>query len=409
VGRRVVVTGMGVCAPLRFEEIVEGGCGLVPPREWSVPELTLRVGHVPGDVPAAVKALPGSWKPERLDPFSHFALLAAHEARADSGLDDSELEWAAVVVASAMGGERTHYVASAQLAEHRLAENGRRLRLSPFTAPKLMPNAASANVALLLGSHGPNVSPAAACASGAYAIAQAVDLIRFGRAEVAVTGAAEAPCEEISARGFLAGDALSPTGRSLPFHKERDGFVLAEGSAILILEERERALRRGARVYAEIAGVGLTCDAHHVVAPHPEGRFAVEAMTAALREAELSPDQVGYVNAHATGTPVGDVVECRAVRALFRERLPLVSSTKGATGHLLGAAGALEAVYTIAALHTGRIPPTLHLDDAATDPECAAGGLDFVPDAGRELRLRAALSNSFAFGGHNASLLFTRP
>lgn len=406
--RRVVVTGVGICAPVHFEEVCRGVCGLVAPDDWEISGQRLRIGRVLGDIPSRVRALPGGWKPDRLDPVSHFALLAAHAACEDSGLTAPEdLEWAAVVVASAMGGERTHYGASEQLAAHRLAD--RRFRISPFTAPKLMPNAAAANVSMLLGAHGPSVSPAAACASGAYALAQAADLIRWGRADVAVAGAAEAPCEEIAARTFLAGEALSTTGESLPFQRGRNGFVLAEGSAILILEERERALRRGARVYAEWGGAGLTADAYHVVAPHPDGVYAAAAMRAALRDAELPAEAVGYVNAHATGTPLGDVVECRAIRKVFGERLPWVSSTKGATGHLLGAAGALEAAYTVLALATGRIPPTAGLADGGeVDPECAEGGFDFVTEPDRECRYEAAMSNSFAFGGHNACLIFKR-
>ncbi len=404
--RRVVVTGIGLAAPLSFEEVVRGRCGLVSPSGWNVPELAVRVGRVPGDVPARVKALPGGWRPDRLDPVSHFALLAADAARADAGLAAEELEHAAVVVASAMGGERTHDAASRHLAEHHLT--GRRLRLSAFTAPKLMPNAASANAGMLLGAHGPNVSPAAACASGAYALAQGADLIRLGRADVAVCGAAEAPCEEIAARTFLAGEALSPTGQSRPFHRERNGFVLAEGGAVLVLEEREHALRRGARVYAEFAGAGLTCDAYHVVAPRADGQYAAEAMRGALREAGLAPEEVGYVNAHATGTPLGDLAECRAVRAVFGERGTALGSTKGATGHLLGAAGALEAAYVVLALARGLIPPTTGLDRDSADEECAAG-LELLPGEAREAPLRAVMSNSFAFGGHNASLVFVRP
>lgn len=401
--RRVVITGIGLCAPLTFDEVLAGKDALAPPAAWAIPEVGVRVGKVPADVPAAVKAL--GLRPDRLDPVAHFALLAAHAARSDSGLEgDGAVEEAAVVVASSMGGELTHDRASAHLAEHKLT--GSRLRLSPFTAPKLMPNASSANVGILLGAHGPNVSPAAACASGAYALAQAADLIRMGRAEVAFAGASEAPCEEIAARVFLAGEALSPTGQSLPFHAGRNGFVLAEGSAVLVLEELEHAQARGARIYAEFAGAGLTCDAHHVVAPTPEGTFAARAMQGALREAGLAPEQVGYVNAHATGTPLGDLAECRAIRSVFGERPPLVSSTKGATGHLLGAAGALEAAYTVLALARGVLPPTTGLDAEHVDPACAEGALDFLAGAPREAAVRAALSNSFAFGGHNASLLF---
>lgn len=407
--RRVAVTGIGICAPVGFAELIQGGHGLAPAADWQIPDVSLRLGRVPGDVPARVRDLPGSWRPDRLDPVSHFALLAADAAREDAGLARSgsgTLEEAAVVIASAMGGEHTHYDASRQLVEHHLT--GRKIRISPFTAPKLMPNAASANVAMHLEAHGPNVSPAAACASGAYAIAQAADLIRSGRVAIAVAGASEAPCQEITARAFLAGEALSPTGESRPFHVERNGFVLGEGAAILILEEMENARARGARIHAELAGSGLTCDAYHIVAPHPDGRHAAMAMRQALREAGLSPRDVGYVNAHATGTSLGDIAECNALRELFDSRPPLISSTKGATGHLLGAAGALEACYTILALQRGLVPPTLRLENTAIDPACAEGGFDFVAGSSREIPLRAAMSNSFAFGGHNACLLFTK-
>ncbi len=404
--RRVVVTGLGASAPVRFEELLEGRAGISAPRDWEVPGASVRVGLVPYGS-EAVRALPGGWRPDRLDPVSQLALLAAEAARVDSGITDFSI-WAeaAVVVASAMGGERTHYTSSAHLAEHKLT--GSRFRLSPFTAPKLMPNAPSANVAMHLSAMGPNVSPAAACASGAYAIAQAADMIRLGRASVAVAGAAEAPCEEIAARAFLAGEALSPTGQSLPFHRHRDGFVLAEGAAVLILEELGHARRRGARIYAELAGAGLSCDAYHVVAPRADGKFAALAITKALEEGGIPASQVGYVNAHATGTPVGDLAECRALREAFGAQVPLVGSTKGATGHLLGAAGALEAHFTILALERGVVPPTVGLDEETLDPACREGGLEFVLDAAREVPLRAAMSNSFAFGGHNAALLFTR-
>jgi 3-oxoacyl-[acyl-carrier-protein] synthase II len=402
--RRVVVTGIGLCAPLDFESAARGEDGLTTPAGWSLAESPgLRVGRVPGEAAEAVRALPGRWRPDRLDPFSWFALLAAHAARLDAGLE--AVPRAAVVVASSMGGERTHDHASSHLTEHRVT--GSRLRVSPFTAPKLMPNAASANVGQLLGAHGPNVAPAAACASGAYALAQAADLIRLGRADVAFAGASDAPLEEIAARAFMAGEALAPDGQSLPFHRERRGFVLSEGAAILVLEEREAAARRGVRAYAELCGVGLTCDAHHIVAPHPDGTHAAEAMRLALAEARLSPADIGYVNAHATGTALGDLAECAALRSVFGPHRPAVSSTKGAVGHLLGAAGALEAAYAVLALHRGLLPVTRGLSEATVDPHCAEG-LDLVVGEPRETRVDAVLTNSFAFGGHNAALVFRR-
>jgi len=401
----VLVTGVGVCAPLDFPAAARGEDGLSLPAGWTLPEAALRVGRVPGDPAAAVRALPGSPRPDRLDPFSWFALLAAHAACAEAGLGPDELERAAVVIASSMGGERTHDGASRHLEEHRLT--GARLRVSPFTAPRLMPNAASANVGLLLGAHGPNAAPAAACASGAYALAQAADLIRLGRCEVAVAGAADAPLEEIAARAFLAGDALAPDGRSLPFHRERTGFALAEGAAVLVLEDYEHAARRNAAPLAELAGAGLTCDAHHIVAPCPDGRFAAEAMRLALREAALPPDTIGYVNAHATGTLLGDLAECAALRAVFGAHRPAVSSTKGSVGHLLGAAGSLEAAYCVRALQTGLLPTTRGLTPETLDPACGEG-LDLITGPPRESPVSAVLSNSFAFGGHNAALVFRR-
>jgi 3-oxoacyl-[acyl-carrier-protein] synthase II len=403
----VVVTGLGLCAPVSFEEVLQGGCGLISPTEWEIPEAAVRVGQVREDVSAGVRELPGGWRPDRLDPLSHFALLAAHQARLDSGLTGpADMEEAAVVLSSAMAGLKTISEVNHRVVEHALT--GKKVRLTPYGVPKMMPNAASANVAILLGAHGANFSPAAACASGAYGIALAADLLRAGRADVAVAGGVDAPCVEFVVRSFLAGNAVSPTGQLLPFHRDRDGFVIAEGAAVLVLEELQHARARGARIYAELAGTGLTCDAYHIAAPHPEASYSASAIRLALREACLAPDQIDYINAHATGTPLGDVSECHAIRQVFGTRLPLVSSTKGATGHLQGAAGALEAVFAVLALHSGRVPPTRGLDASGADPECAAGGIDFVPDLGREAPLRAVLSNSFAFGGHNACLAFSR-
>lgn len=404
--RRVVVTGAGLYAPLTFEELLEGKCALRAPSGWELPGLGIRISGPTADPAALVRSLPGSWKPDRLDPVSQFALIAAHRARESAGLLQTDLGPASVSVSSSMGGERTHDAASRLLAEHLLT--GKRLRLSPFTAPKLMPNASAANVSILLGAHGPSTGMSAACASGAYSIAQAFDWLRLGRAELAFAGASEAPCEEISARVFYAAEALSPTGSSLPFHQKRDGFVLAEGAAVLVLETLEHALARGAEILAELAGVGLSCDAYHVVAPHPEGSFARRAMELALREARVEPGEVDYINAHATGTPVGDVAEVRAIDELFSGCTPFVSSTKGATGHLLGAAGALEAAYTVQAIRTGCIPGTTGLTVDSVDPACSPQHARLLAAEPVETSVSVAISNSFAFGGHNATLVFRR-
>lgn len=407
--KRVAVTGIGLCAPATWQQVLAGECGLAPEVNWIVAGSGLRTGRVAEDAASLVRGLPpgpgGPWRPDRMDPVSHFALLAAARARTDAGLDGEPLDQAAVVIASAMGGEQTHDQSSRHLEQHLLT--GRRLRFSPFIAPRLMPNAASANVGMLLGAHGPNVSPAAACASGAYSIAQAADLIRAGKATTVFCGASEAPCEEIAALVFSAGDALSEDGRSLPFSRDRNGFCLAEGAAVLVLEEFSQARSRGIRIYGELAGSGLTCDAYHVVAPHPDGTYAGAAMRAALDDAGLQPADVGYVNAHATGTVIGDAVECRAIRSVWSGSSPCVSSTKGSSGHLLGASGAFEAAMTLMALNSGLAPPTAGLTAQGLDEECAQG-LRLVYGAPAPIEKPAAVSNSFAFGGHNACLVFVK-
>jgi 3-oxoacyl-[acyl-carrier-protein] synthase II len=291
-----------------------------------------------------------------------------------------------------------------------LATHGVR-RVSPFLIPRIIPNMASGQIAMRIGARGPNYATTSACASGAHAIGEALVLIRDGRQDVMLAGGAEAPVCLLGVGGFSSMRALAtnfneePARASRPFDAQRDGFVIAEGAGVIVLEEIEHARRRGARIYAEVTGYGATCDAYHMTQPAPEGAGAAECMARALEDAGLPPTAIGYINAHGTGTPFNDESETLAVKRVFGEhaaRLP-VSSTKSMTGHLLGAAGTVEAAYTVLALSRGVLPPTINLEHP--DPIC---DLDYVPNEARRVQVDAALSNSFGFGGTNAVLIFRR-
>ena len=281
-------------------------------------------------------------------------------------------------------------------------------RVSPYLTPMMIANMAAGEIAMEHGLLGPNTCTVTACAASAHGIGDAAELIRWGRADVMVAGGSEGSITPIGMAAFAAAKALSerndePERASRPFDRGRDGFLAGEGGACLVLEERERAIARGATIWAELAGYGLNSDAFHPTAPHPEGDGAIRCMRMALDDARLDPSAVGYVNAHGTSTPLNDVTEAHAIKVVLGDQVP-VSSTKSMTGHLLGAAGALEAVATILTLHHGVLPPTINHDDP--DPEI---GLDVVPNEARDHRVSAALSNSFGFGGHNATLVFTAP
>jgi 3-oxoacyl-[acyl-carrier-protein] synthase II len=273
-----------------------------------------------------------------------------------------------------------------------------------------MVNAASGNVSILFGIHGPNTAVATACATGANAIGDAARLIQYNMAEIMIAGGSEAALCELGMASFCAARALStrndePTKASRPWDRDRDGFVMAEGAGVVILEELEHARKRGARIYAELIGYGMSADAHHLTAPEPEGKGACKAMELALASAGISPDAIDYINAHGTSTPLGDLAETKAVKKTFGARamkLPM-SSTKGALGHSLGASGGVESVITALAVYRNLIPPTINLDEP--DPEC---DLDYVPHKARDMRVTVAMKNSFGFGGHNASLIFRK-
>ena len=404
--RRVVVTGTGVVSPVgtgvaaMWEALAAGRSGVAPVTLFDASSLPVRIAaEVDGFDGASVF---GTKRARHLDRFAQLALVATTEALGASGLDVARCpERVGVVYASGLGGIGT--------LEHQmrvLSERGPS-RVSPFMWPMAIPNMAAGEIAMEFGITGPNSCTVTACAASAHAVAAGADLIRLGRTDAVVCGGADAAVTPLTLAGFASMGALSrrnddPASASRPFDSARDGFVCGEGAATLVLEEAEAARRRGAAVLGELVGCGLTSDAHHKTAPHPEGDGAARAMRAALGEAGLSPDDVGYVNAHGTGTPLNDRVEALATTKVLGRGVA-VSSTKSMTGHLLGAAGALEAAISLQALVTGLVPPTVN--QVEPDPDC---GLDYVPNQARRLAVDVVMSNSFGFGGHNASLVFRR-
>jgi len=409
--RRVVVTGIGLVTPLgtgterNWQQLIaaRSGVGRITRFDASV-------------LPAQVAGEVRDFEPERfverkdlkkMDLFIQYAVGAARMAVEDARLPAplERPERTGVIVGVGMGG----MVTLEESYGHFLSGNLR--RVSPFFIPRLIPNMAAGAIAMCLGARGPNYAITSACASGAHAIGEALTLIRDGRQDVMLAGGAEAPVCLLGVGGFAAMRALAtnfndqPERASRPFDARRTGFVIAEGAGCLVLEELEHARRRGATVYAELLGYGATCDAYHMTQPAPEGSGAAECMTLALEDAGLRPEDVGYINAHGTGTSCNDEAETQAVKRVFGEhaRRLAVSSTKSMTGHLLGAAGTVEAAYTVLAIAHGVLPPTINLEEP--DPAC---DLDYVPARARAVRVGAALSNSFGFGGTNATLAFGR-
>ncbi len=342
----------------------------------------------------------------RMDRFAQMAVAAARLGLDDAGLDPAKIPDAGVYVGSGIGGLST-FVEQTHVALERGPD-----RLSPHFIPMMIANMGAAQISMQLGLRGPVLSTVSACATSNHAIGEAVDAIRLGRADVIIAGGAECAVVEIGIGAFNAMRALStrndaPARASRPFDADRDGFVMGEAGAVLVLEELSHAVARRAHVYAELLGYGLTADAHHVTEPDPTGQAPAGAIRMALAEAGVAPEQVGYVNAHATSTPVGDPNEIRAIRLALGEphaATCLVSSTKSMHGHCLGAAGGIEAALTALALDTGQIPPTINLDNL--DPECA--GVDHVANVARAAQVQVAVSNAFGFGGHNAALVFGR-
>ncbi len=342
----------------------------------------------------------------RMDRFAHLIVAAARQAEADSGLEiATEADRVGAAVATGIGGLRAF-----QDCYDELLQRGPD-RVNPFSIPEIIPNMGAAWVSMQLGTKGPLSSQCTACAASNMALGDGLDSIRLGRADVMLCGGTEAPITEVGIAGFSAMRALSrrndaPEKGSRPFDAGRDGFVMGEAGAVVVLEELEHAQRRGAKIYAELLGYGLSSDAQHITEPDPSGENPARAMTMALGDAGVDPGEVDYINAHGTSTPLGDSAETRVIKLALGEenaRNTPVSSTKGATGHCLGAAGAVEATFSILAVHNGVLPPTINYEDP--DPEC---DLDYIPNESREADVRVALSNSFGFGGHNATIVFRR-
>jgi 3-oxoacyl-[acyl-carrier-protein] synthase II len=408
--RRVVVTGVGVISALgtgvekNWTALMQGKSGIGPITRFDASELPTQIaGEVKDFNP---EEFIDKKEVKKMDLFIQYGLAAAELAMADSGLvvNEENAERVGVLVGAGLGGlpaiERYH---SAML------EGGYK-KVSPFFIPMLIINLAPGYISMRFGAKGPNLSSVSACATGTHSIGDAFRMIQRGDADAMITGGTEATITPLAIAGFNVMRALStrnddPQGASRPFEKNRDGFIMAEGAGIVVLEEYESAKKRGAKIYAEICGYGLTGDAYHLTAPAPGGEGAARCMKMALSTAGMQPQDVDYINAHGTSTPFNDLYETMAIKTVFGQHASklMVSSTKSMTGHCLGAAGGLEAVYSVLAIARGEVPPTINYHEA--DPEC---DLDYVPNVARQAPVRAALSNSFGFGGTNASLLFRK-
>lgn len=405
-GRRVVITGMAAVTPLGsllkevWKRVCDGESGI---SNIELFDTSMFRTHFGGEVKNfTCEPYIDPREQKRLDRFAQFALVASAMALEDSGVDISKEDTfkCGVNIGSGVGG-----LGEMEDAQQRLAQGPG--RLSPLMIPRMIINAGSGQIAIRYGLKGPVTAMAAACASAAISMGDAFLAIQRGDADLMITGGSEAAITRLGLGGFNAMRALSqrnecPTKASRPFDSQRDGFVLSEGAGVVIFEEYEHAVKRNARIYAEMLGYGMTCDGTHITAPDPEGTGAARAMQKALAMGELAPEQIQYVNAHGTGTPLGDKVETVALKTVYGNHAPklMVSSTKSQLGHLLGASGGVELVLTALALYHGVLPPTINLENP--DPEL---DLDFIPEGAREEPIIYAMSNSFGFGGHNASLV----
>lgn len=414
--RRVVITGMGIVSPVgtgiehAWKNITSGKSGVRPIDVFDASDLPSRIAGVP-----VAGTEPGLYNPDavvdpreqrRMDKVIIYGMVAADEALRDAGLIDyaGDKERIGVSVGSGIGGLNTIYETCVEL-----GNNGPR-SVSPFFIPKAIINMAAGHISIKYGLKGPNISIVTACATGAHSIGEGARLIQHGDADIMVCGGTEGAVGKIGMAGFSAMKALStnnddPTGASRPWDKNRDGFVMAEGAGILVLEEYEHAVARGAKIYGEIVGYGMSGDAYHMTAPAVGGEGGRRAMSAALRDAGLTPNDVDYVNAHGTSTGLGDTGELEAVQTLFADNKNIcMSSTKSMTGHMLGAAGAVEAIFCTLAIRDGVVPPTINL----VDPIDEVNGFNLVPNVAEKKEVNVAVNNSFGFGGTNASLVIKK-
>jgi len=408
--RRVVITGVGLVTPLgigvekNWQALLEGRSGIGPVTRFDVSDFPTRIaGEVKDFHP---EEFIEKKEIKKMDLFIQYAMAAAKMAMDESQLSitPNNEDLVGVIVGVGIAG------LSSIEEYHNLFLDTRLKKISPFFIPKLIANLAPGQISIRYGAKGINYTPTSACSSGAHAIGEAFRLIRLGELDAAIAGGAEAALTSLGLGGFIAMKAVSsrndpPEKASRPFDRNRDGFVMAEGSGIMVIEELEQAKKRGAKIYAEVVGYGANADAYHMTAPSPNGEGAVRCMRMALRSGAINPLEVDYINAHGTSTPYNDATETHAIKRVFGEHAArmAVSSTKSMTGHLLGAAGGVEAVYSALALHHQCLPPTINYEEP--DPEC---DLDYVPNVPRRASIRFALSNSFGFGGTNACLAFRR-
>jgi 3-oxoacyl-[acyl-carrier-protein] synthase II len=408
--RRVVITGLGAVTPLgndvrsTWENLIAGGSGAGPITQFDASDFPVTFACEVKDFE------PGDWvdhkQARRMDRFAQLIVAAARQAEADSGLDiRKESHRVGAAIATGIGGLKSY-----QDCYDTLKERGPD-RVNPFAIPAIIPNMGAGWVSMELGTQGPLMSECTACAASNMAIGDGTDAIRLGRADVMFCGGTEAAINKVGIAGFGAMRALSrrndePTRASRPFDAGRDGFVMGEAGAVLVLEELEHAKARGAKIYAEVVGYGVSADASHITEPDPTGVNPARALKMAMGDAGVAPEDIDYINAHATSTPIGDSSETRVIKLAMGEeqarKIP-VSGTKGATGHCLGAAGAIEALFTTLAVHEGVLPPTINYE--VPDPDC---DLDYVPNESRKADVRVAVNNSFGFGGHNACVVFRR-
>lgn len=408
--KRVVITGIGIISPvgigrdLFWHNLVNGVSGIKSINYFDTEGYSSRIAGVVKEFDA--EDYIDKKEIRRMDKFQHFALAAAKMACVDSELsiNDNNAQRVGVIVGSGIGG-----IGSMADGHRILLERGPK-KISPFLIPMMITDLAAGHISIALGAKGPNYCTTSACASASHAIGEAFETIRRGAADVIISGGAEAPLTPLGVASFCAARALSgrneePEKASRPFDIDRDGFVMGEGSGILIVEELSHAINRGSRIYAEIIGYGATADAYHVIQPDPTGSGAIRSMSAAIEQSGHDIADIDYINAHGTSTEVGDIAETKAIKKLFSDHAKelLVSSTKSVTGHLLGAAGAIEAIACSLAINAGIAPPTINLDNQ--DPKC---DLNYVPNTAIKKDIRLALSNSFGFGGHNASILIKK-
>ena len=408
--KRVVITGLGMVTPLgtgvdkNWKAVCEGKSGIDRITKFDTTEYASKIaGEVKDFDPLEFLE---KKEAKKMDPFIHYALASGKMAIEDAGLkiDESNADRIGVLVGAGLGG-----LATIEKYHALLLKEGPR-KLSPFFVPMLIVNLAPGQISIYFRCKGPNSSVVTACATGNHSIGEAFRIIQRGDADAMIAGGAESTITPLAVGGFCAMKALStrndePQKASRPFEKDRDGFVIAEGAGVLILEELGHALKRGAKIYAEIIGYGCNADAYHITAPSPDGEGAAKCMELTLKDAGLSYEEIEYINAHGTSTPLNDLSETVAIKRVFKDRAKKIpiSSTKSMTGHLLGAAGGVEAIYTVLTLYYGIIPPTINYE--TPDPEC---DLDYVPNKARHQQVRVAMSNSFGFGGTNASLIFKK-